>query len=787
MATLPPLHNLSLGVRTVVTHPTGVAVTLVPRVRAARKRDADGGEVSQSSSPKSLSGHAVANFSTDAEVKKNLNDLLEDLGCETEKGRSFVNNWRHAICTNMRSKRLDYNEQIRQVSRDIASEEIKQSQVAMAARQGAVDGYALVGGGTKGAEHTKVWDIVDTSRWNVLIQKAEAIRELSDAIDERVEVINNAEDWKASIARFINTLRSLKDYPDQTGMVEKIIDVVRAFVKNPKIASNQFFNVMIMGDAGTGKTRLAKIVASIFSQLGLYVHDSPVEATSGDFIAGFVGQTEEKVVKFLSMNVERVIFLDEAYALTEWNETHTKLQGYSPEAVAELIGFLSKNVGRIGFIVAGYEDKMKEDFLPANEGFARRFPIRATLLPYKKEVLYKIFIKSLALTYMGMEPLEREALLVYEAELGTRVQAFEKLFTNEAKFLFYDVIAASKETSIVDAPMPSAPPPQNQTDAENAKMERRLSIHEEALRILNCDEDDKKPESFERFQYPHLAQLFKAQAGAMNNMAGVASALLSSAVSESDLDNFEADRSVMTNIIMTFIEATFTGIVDGALQVDLARKELMRALNKGDWVTLLEEGGEYVWQDAPERCVVPNGKECDNPITIPMKAENIVLKHRKDPWADWTEECSLPITDRPWQPLGTAQPGGRGRGGRGGGRAAASGSGSESESASAAGSSSAESGVTASSEALSIEPDPEAVATYEYKGKMYDFYDNLSPVLTKKEERESLRRYLAENHSTSVGELGKQSAKTEYQHAKTEWYNKEIRKASARGGTRSGA
>lgn len=771
MATLPPLHNLSLGVRTVVTHPTGVAVTLVPRVRAAQKRDADGGAVSRSSQPLGrLTSHYVANFSTDAEVKKNLNDLLEDLGCETEKGRSFVNNWRHAICTNMRSKRLDYNEQIRQISRDIASEEIKQSQVAMAARQGAVDGYALVGGGTKSAEHTKVWDIVDTSRWNVLIQKAEAIRELSDAIDERVEVINNAEDWKASIARFINTLRSLKDYPDQTGMVEKIIDVVRAFVKNPKISSNQFFNVMIMGDAGTGKTRLAKIVASIFSQLGLYVHDSPVEATSGDFIAGFVGQTEEKVVKFLSMNVERVIFLDEAYALTEWNETHTKLQGYSPEAVAELIGFLSKNVGRIGFIVAGYEDKMKEDFLPANEGFARRFPIRATLLPYKKEVLYKIFIKSLALTYMGMEPLEREALLVYEAELGTRVQAFEKLFTNEAKFLFLDVIAASKETSIVDAPMPSAPSQQNQTDAENAKMERRLSIHEEALRILNCDEDDKKPESFERFQYPHLAQLFKAQAGAMNNMAGVASALLSSAVSESDLDNFEADRSVMTNIIMTFIEATFTGIVDGALQVDLARKELMLALNKGNWVTLLEEGGEYVWQDAPERCVVPNGKECDNRITIPMKAEKIVLKHSKDPWADWTE-CSLPITDRPWQPLGTAQPGGSGK----------------KKSASAAGSSSAESGVTASSEALSIEPDPEAVVTYEYKGKMYDFYDDSSPELSKKEEGESLRRYMDENHPTRRGEEGKQSAKNEYQHAKTEWYNKEKRKASARLGTRSGA
>jgi hypothetical protein len=773
MATLPPLHNLSLGVRTVVTHPTGVAVTLVPRVRGAQKRDADGGAVSRSSSPKSLSGHAVANFSTDAEVKKNLDDLLEDLGCETKKGRSFVNNWRHAICTNMRSKRLDYNEQIRQISRDIASEEIKQSQVAMAARQGAVDGYALTGGGAKSnPEHTKVWDIVDTSRWSVLIQKAEAIRELSDAIDKRVEVINNAEDWKASIARFINTLRSLKDYPDQTGMVEKIIDVVRAFVKNPKISSNQFFNVMIMGDAGTGKTRLAKIVASIFSQLGLYVHDSPVEATSGDFIAGFVGQTEEKVVKFLSMNVERVIFLDEAYALTEWNETHTKLQGYSPEAVAELIGFLSKNVGRIGFIVAGYEDKMKEDFLPANEGFARRFPIRATLLPYKKEVLYKIFIKSLALTYMGMEPLEREALLVYEAELGTRVQAFEKLFTNEAKFLFLDVIAASKETSIVDAPMPSAPSQQNQTDAKNAKMERRLSIHEEALRILNCDEDDKKPESFERFQYPHLAQLFKAQAGAMNNMAGVASALLSSAVSESDLDNFEADRSVMTNIIMTFIEATFTGIVDGALQVDLARKELMVALNKGNWVTLLEEGGEYVWQDAPKRCVVPNGKECDNRITIPMKAEKIVLKKSKeDPWADWTN-CILPITDRPWQPLVTA---GRGRG---------RGSGSGSESASAAGSSSA----TASSEARSIEPDPEAVVTYEYKGKMYDFYDDSSPELSKKEEGESLRRYMDENPPTARGEEGKQSAKLYYQRAKTEWYNKEKREAGGtRLGTRSGA
>ena len=102
----------------------------------------------------------------------------------------------------------------------------------------------------------------------------------------------------------------------------------------------------------------------------------------------------------MTTNAEKIIFPDEAYALTKWDDKHEHLSGYATEAVAELIAFLSKNVGKMGFMAAGYEDKMNDDFMEANEDFERRFPIRVTLQRYENKTLYAI----LALSFVGPEP-----------------------------------------------------------------------------------------------------------------------------------------------------------------------------------------------------------------------------------------------------------------------------------------------------------------------------------------------------------------------------------------------
>ena len=311
-----------------------------------------------------------------------------------------------------------------------------------------------------------------TNRFKLLNMKVEAIKKLTDEIQKRVEVIAVNKKWAQAAADFINSLNELKDYPEQAGMTEKIVNVVNAFIKNPSVAAHQFNNVMIMGGAGTGKTRLAGILGKIFSQLGMYVYDEVVEASVGDFIAGFEGQTEDKVVTFLTTNAEKIIFLDEAYALTKWDDKHEHLSGYATEAVAELIAFLSKNVGRMGFMAAGYEDKMNDDFLEANEGFERRFPIRVTLQRYENKTLFHIFIRSLALSFVGPEPsaTQRELRSDWKRKLHSKTTQCYGWFMDEAVHLLFDLLDASllkKPTKMLNTQgLQSVPPTQSTAPSE---------------------------------------------------------------------------------------------------------------------------------------------------------------------------------------------------------------------------------------------------------------------------------------------------------------------------------
>lgn len=311
---------------------------------------------------------------------------MKELINHLKQNRQLVADWRSACFKSLCSKRADYAAQTHDVLEQIEEEQNLQLRMVDAARRpveqvknrnavakkASAPPLLMEPGGyseqSKSAPHdladrmensalagmrTEKWAIVDDERFKMLNMRVEAIETLQIQIDKRLKRLYDEGDWKVSVARFINSLTRLLDYPDQTAMLDRVVNIVRAFVKEPKMASFQFNNVLIMGPAGTGKTRLAATIGTVFAQLGMYVYDELVEANIGDFIAGFVGQTESKVLSFLTNNLEKVVFLDEAYSLTQWNEDHTSLIGYSAEATAELIGFLSKNVGKISFIGAG--------------------------------------------------------------------------------------------------------------------------------------------------------------------------------------------------------------------------------------------------------------------------------------------------------------------------------------------------------------------------------------------------------------------------------------------------
>lgn len=640
---LPPLNNLRLG------DDIGRSIQLNKKTPIVNGE----GKTLLFHKADTLQGNPLEGFETREVVLKRLKDLISDL----KLNEDVVDSWRASLCLNLRRKSVMYETQIIGFLGEVKGELQRLLGIYYAARQDVqkVEREEPTKDNTKDAgdalvkkSDTQPIDVVDSGRWELLVAKIASLKTLLKKIRERELVVFDEESWKIAVASFVNALSRLNDYPDQTGLIDKIVDLIRAFIKNPAIASNQFYNIIIMGVAGTGKTRLAGILGSIMAQLGLYVYDELVEANVGDFIAGYVGQTENKVSKFLSINAEKVVFLDEAYALTQWNEDHTYLEGYSPQAVAELIAYLSKNVGKIAFIAAGYEDKMTYDFLPANEGIDRRFPIKATLGNYGVETLFKIFVRALALTFMEPEPVERDRKSDWEVRLADRTKQCTTLFDKNAVLLLYDVISASRIKVNL-----RAVPASDKDDASPCNGDEQglcaaiTSIQDLVATLVARDTNgSEKAHPFAEFRFPRLAKFFSSQAGAMTNLAGIASTLLLSNPNyedETSLDKLSVDRNGMFQILLTMIETTFTGedkappkvyVRDGMNARDAAHAELLHLLEnatytndegkikKSDWIVYNAGDPTPKWGDAdPMRKFTPS--PASDP---PMKPSDVLVK-----------------------------------------------------------------------------------------------------------------------------------------------------------------
>lgn len=186
----------------------------------------------------------------------------------------------------------------------------------------------------------------------------------------------------------------LAELDDLIGLdaVKEEVKLVAALLKVQKLREERGLSVpdssrhlIFVGNPGTGKTTVARLLSQIYRSLGVVERGHLVETDRSGLVAGFVGQTATKVTEVFDRANEGVLLVDEAYSLTRGGE-----KDFGREAIDTLVKLVEDRRDSVVVILAGYPDEMAA-LVQANPGMHSRFPRTIQFADYDDDELLKIF------------------------------------------------------------------------------------------------------------------------------------------------------------------------------------------------------------------------------------------------------------------------------------------------------------------------------------------------------------------------------------------------------------